>query len=377
MKKKVAILVNLFLIAALFLSACTTAKPTQAPAGVEPTQAPVAAAKPLIVAFVHSSTNSFVMQSNKGIVDAGHELGYDVKVFEDNFNQAEQDTLVQQFLASGEKAAGFVWDPADDMGGIASVKRLSETGAPIVALNRVPVAEAKPFITAFAGAYSVQNGREAGRMAVQARKEALESGMKLGSEQGNLLIIGFPLSNTGGKLREDGFLEYTKDAPFNLLASEPAAGYSPDDGYNLTSQLIAKYKDQGIDVVFGENDQLALGAIRALQEAGKTPGKDVFVIGGTCHGDMTPLEDGSLYATNIEPAYLSGYLAAQVLNKIIKGAKVKEGETQLAPDPDKMPPLPDELTYYTYEAILGVRFGKENIEAARLWGFPMKDLCNY
>ena len=384
MKSRIGLIFTMLILVSFVLSACTPAAPTAAPVSEEPVvEEPAApaeeasAAKPLIVAFVHSSTNSFVAKANQGIIDQAKKLGYDVKVFEDNFNQAEQDTLVQQFLASGEKAAGFVMDPADDLGGIASLKKLTETGAPIVALNRLPVDAAKPFITAYAGVSHVESGRESGRTMLKARDEAIANGVKLHNPQGNFIEIEFPLSNTGGKMREQGFTEATKDAPFNILAREPAAGYSPDDAYTLMSQLLAKYKDQGVDFVFAHNDQLALGAIRALEEAGYKPGKDVFVIGGTCHGDLSAVENGTQYATNIEPAYLSGSLSVDVLNKIITGSKPQEGETQLAKDPNTMPSLPDKLTYYTYEPILGVTQGKESVDSAKLWGIPMRELCDY
>lgn len=73
------------------------------------TQEAYADSKGTIVAFIISSTNPYIGQWRKGAEAKAKELGYNIKIIENNFNQTEEDSQVQQELASGEKAAGYIW----------------------------------------------------------------------------------------------------------------------------------------------------------------------------------------------------------------------------------------------------------------------------
>src|SRR5579872_3754366 len=98
-----------------------------------------AASKGTIVAFIISSTNPYIGQWRKGAEAKAKELGYDIKIIENNFNQTEEDSQVQQELASGEKAAGYIWWPMQNAAGINSLRALSKTGAPVILTNQYPV----------------------------------------------------------------------------------------------------------------------------------------------------------------------------------------------------------------------------------------------
>ena len=81
----------------------------------------------------------YIGQWKKGAEAKAKELGYDIKVIENNFNQTEEDSQVQQELASGEKAAGYIGWPMQNAAGINSLRALSNTGAPVILTNQYPV----------------------------------------------------------------------------------------------------------------------------------------------------------------------------------------------------------------------------------------------
>ena len=87
-------------------------------------------------------------------------------------------------------------------------------------------------------------------------------------------------------------------------------------------------KDE-ITWVYTENDSLATGVIQALEEAGKKPGVDVLVVGGTCHGDTTDLLEQKLVGTGVQAAFLEGWQSVQTLHKYLKTGEVKDGKLQL------------------------------------------------
>ena len=79
-------------------------------------------------------------------------LGYtDIKVFENQFNQAEQDQQVQQVLAAGQLPDVFIWWPSDAVAGLGSLRALAKTGIPVLKINQLPNEEDKQYIFGYAG----------------------------------------------------------------------------------------------------------------------------------------------------------------------------------------------------------------------------------
>ena len=108
------------------------------------------------------------------------------------------------------------------------------------------------------------------------------------------------------------------------------------EGYKTASQIIPAYKNE-ISWVYTENDSLAEGVIQALKESGLHPGKDVLVVGGTCHGDTTNLLNKELIGTGIQAAYLEGWSSVQTTYKYLKTKKVLDGDTYLPSRPQYAP----------------------------------------
>ena len=77
-----------------------------------------------------STTNNYLAEWVKGAEEEAARLNYTLKIIENNFDQAEQDVQVQQQLASGDEPVAYVWWPADNRAGIASLQALADSGRP-------------------------------------------------------------------------------------------------------------------------------------------------------------------------------------------------------------------------------------------------------
>ena len=99
------------------------------------------------------------------------------------------------------------------------------------------------------------------------------------------------------------------------MIQEHDAGFMAQEGYKTASQIIPAHKTE-ISWVYTENDLLAEGVIQALKENGLHPGKDVLVVGGTCHGDTTNLLNGEIIGTGIQAAFLEGWSSVQSTDKV-------------------------------------------------------------
>lgn len=77
--------------------------------------------------------------------------------------------------------------------------------------------------------------------------------------------------------RKKGFEDGLKAHPDMAILKSQTADFTRAKGKEVMEAFIKSDKDQ-IDAVYAHNDDMALGAIQALEEAGMNPGKDVIVI---------------------------------------------------------------------------------------------------
>jgi ribose transport system substrate-binding protein len=326
-----------------------------------------------VVVFMPPGTDTYLAEWQRGAREQGEALGFDVTIVENNFDQAEQDLQVQQALTTGELPDMFVWWPVDNAAGVASLKALSDSGVPVMQVNQLPVSQADGFWDLYAGVDDFLNGRVSGELLLELRDKMVAEGMELSAEGGNVLVVMFPAGYSAGADRLTGFQEATAGSGFNIIGQQEI-GFDETSGYEAGLSLIPAHRDAGIDFVYAENDALASGMILALEEAGFTPGVDVGVVGGTCHGNLSDLEDGGQYATGLQAARLEGVQAMLTADLYFTNPTIEEGEYRAAADPDGIPPQ-DQLRTFNFipnPAVYG-----SDIDTTSLWGFTMRELCTY
>jgi ABC-type sugar transport system substrate-binding protein len=328
-----------------------------------------------LVMFAMTSTNVYGANQITGAKREAKRLGYNLKVFEHMFSQPEQDKQVQQYIASGAKPAAVIYWPWIAAAGINSARLLSRL-APVIQLTQEPFPKAWPYVKAYAGANQVLIGQVAGQMMLKARDAAAKAGAKLHSANGNLLVFQHPEGEFTGTARWQGFTEVVKKTGknFKVLHTEYGAN-DPDTGYKLGSQIIPKYKSQGIDFVYVSNQQAANGVIRAFKENGITPGKDVWIVSSDCSGTLTAVRDGEAFGTGLQPAVIEGTVVVRTAVQYITTKKVLPGKYQYpsgktvpAFDPNK---APSKYNYMPHAPAIG----KAGIDNTRLWGYTADQIC--
>jgi ABC-type sugar transport system substrate-binding protein len=318
-----------------------------------------------IVWFGLPTSLPYIKAQIAGAKAEAERLGYELQVIENAFDQTQEDQQVQQQVATGEKVAGFIWYPASNKAGINSSRQLSRV-APVVQVNQEVLPEGREYITAYAGTNNKLIGEETGKFALERRKELVAEGKKLRTKNGNMLVFRFPIGFTGGDLRMQGFEAATAAAPFDVLHTEPGV-VNADQAYKAASQLVPKYKSEGIDFVLALNNDSANGVIKALKENGLEPGKDVTVFAGNCAGNLKPLTEGEVENCGVQAGSLEGKLAIDTLAQHLATGKVEPGVEQLDASPEA-PELavkaPKETVFMPYPVLTG-----DEILTYKLWGF--------
>jgi ribose transport system substrate-binding protein len=327
-----------------------------------------AAGKGLLVVFMPPGTDNYLAQWQKGARAKAKELGYDIKIIETTRDQAEQDSQVQQELASGEKVDGYIWWPYVNAAGTGSLRALSQSGVPVVFTNQYPIPGTEKFWTAYAGVNDFLNAETAAKALLKACADTPTVKCDKG------LIITFPAGYSAGSDREKAFKKIIEGKL--TVIQEHDAGFMAQEGYKTASQIIPAHKNE-ISWVYTENDSLAEGVIQALKENGLHPGKDVLVVGGTCHGDTTNLLNKEIIGTGIQAAFLEGWSSVQSTYKYLKTKKVLDGDTYLPSDPNTPPSDDGEPHRFNFIPNPWVGNTQADLDNFKLWGYSFKDLCNY
>ncbi|MBK5145681.1 ribose ABC transporter substrate-binding protein RbsB [Budviciaceae bacterium BWR-B9] len=261
-----------------------------------------AMAKDNIALVVSTLNNPFFVSMKDGAQKKADELGYNLIVLDSQNNPAKELGNVQDLTVRGTKL--LLINPTDSDAVGNAVLMANKAKIPVVTLDR---AANKGEVASHVASDNVAGGKMAGEFIAK----------KLGNDAKVIQLEGIT-GTSAARERGEGFKQSMTDHPFKLLASQPA-DFDRTKGLNVMQNLLTAHSD--VQAVFAQNDEMALGAMRALQTAGK---KDVLIVGfdGTNDG-IKAVKSGRMSATIAQQPELIGSMGVEVADKILKGEKVE------------------------------------------------------
>jgi ABC-type sugar transport system substrate-binding protein len=242
-----------------------------------------------IVLLAGSNTNPWAGYFNKVFTAAVEDAGGTVDA-QLTLDSAEQVQLMNQAISSHPDL--IATELLDTSAMVASLKKAAQAGVPVVVFDGPPDPSVLDDVMTVSS-----NDEQLGEIA----GENLVEGMKAaGMDSGSFVILSGSLSMILTNNRLDGFHKYMADYPQYKELEIADTGWDPEKATQQATQLFAKYGDE-LNAVYGMADYLALPAIQAAQQAGRTPNKDVVVVGGNCFkAGIDALKAGTYYATGTQ-----------------------------------------------------------------------------
>ncbi len=252
-----------------------------------------------IGATMLSMQHEFVVNVHDEMVKQAEKDGVELLTVDAERSPLKQVEQVENFIAQNVDA--IILNPAEVEACSPAVAKALAANIPIINVNSET--SAKP--TAFVGSDDV----EAGRIAMQFVAD------KLGGK-GNVLMMEGYMGQAGQIKRAQGALEILKKYPGLKLLAQQTAEWDRAKGMDLMENWIQSYGSQ-INAVFAHNDEMALGAVKALTDVGL---KDkVVVVGIDAITDaLQAMQKGTLDATVFQNAQQQG---AQAVETAIKAAR--------------------------------------------------------
>ncbi|MBI4941813.1 MAG: ABC transporter substrate-binding protein [Actinobacteria bacterium] len=269
-----------------------------------------AAAKTIKVGFAQTGSESGWRAANtKSMKDAfSKEKGFDLVFNAADNDPAAQIAAVRSFISQGVDAiviAPIVSDGWDDV-----LKEAQAAKIPVILEDRT-VSASEDLYAAWVGDDFKKEGETAGKWAAE----------NLGSTDTNMVVLEGTTGSAPANDRAEGFSSAIAGTKIKTVASQ-TGDFTRDGGKKVMEGFLQKFGADGIDLVFAHNDDMALGAIEAIEAAGAKPGVDIKIVSIDAVKDgMQALADGKInYIVECNP--LLGDQAAELVKKVLAGETV-------------------------------------------------------
>jgi len=303
--------------------AAAEAPKAEAPAAAAPTEAPAPVKaektyKDLVVGFAQIGAESGWRDGEtNSIKDTAAKLGVNLKFSDGQQKQENQIKAVRSFIAQKVDVIGI--PPVVTTGFETVFKEAKDAGIPVIFIDRkadVP----EDYYATFIGSDFVLEGKNA----------AIELA-KLMGEKGSIIELEGTVGAGPAIDRKKGFDDEMAANHKDITILESQSGdFNLAKGKEVAQALIKKYGDK-INGIYAHNDEMALGAIQAVEEAGMKPGSDIKIV--SIDGEKAAFQamvDGKMNVTVecsplLGPQFFEAALTLANGGKVDKWIKSNEG----------------------------------------------------
>lgn len=260
-----------------------------------------AMAQDTLALAVSTLDNPFFVTLKEGAEKKAKDLGYKLVVLDSQNDPAKELANVEDLTVRGAKV--LLINPTDSEAVGNAVAIANKKNIPVITLDR---GANKGEVVSHIASDNVAGGKMAGDFIAE----------KVGKNAKVIQLEGIA-GTSAARERGEGFKQAVAANQFEVLASQPA-DFDRTKGLNVTENLLASHG--AAKAVFAQNDEMALGALRAIKAAGK----DIIVVGFDGTDDaVKAVKGGKLAATIAQQPDKIGELGIETADKLLKGEKVE------------------------------------------------------
>ena len=226
------------------------------------------AQKPIVLGFSQVGAESEWRTANtESIKSAAKDAGIELKFSDAQQKQENQIKAIRSFIA--QKVDVIAFSPVVESGWETVLREAKAAKIPVVLTDRSVNVKDTSLYVSFMGSDFVEEGRKAGRWLVEK--------MKGSSGPVNIVELQGTVGSAPAIDRKKGFEEIIKaDPKFKIIRSQ-TGDFTRAKGKEVMEAFL-KAEGKKINVLYAHNDDMAIGAIQAIEEAGLKPAKDVTII---------------------------------------------------------------------------------------------------
>ncbi len=258
---------------------------------------------PKIGLSISTLNNPFFVTLRNGAQDAAKKEGAELIVADAQDDAATQQDDVQNFVT--QQVDAILVNPVDSEAIVPAIQAANQADIPVLALDR---------------------GAAGGEIATLIASDNVQGGSMAGQELIQLVGSG-PVAQLEGipgasptRDRGQGFEDAMNSQDAVELVASQTANFDRAEGLDVTQNILQS--NPGIKGIFAQNDEMALGAVRAL---GDRAGSEVKVVGFDAVEDaLKAIQAGKMNATVAQQPGKIGSLGVENAMKVIDGESVPE-----------------------------------------------------
>ncbi|MEV4754327.1 ABC transporter substrate-binding protein [Micromonospora sp. NPDC049559] len=241
---------------------------------------------------------------------AAQEAGIELKFSDAQQKQENQIKAIRTFVQ--QKVDVIAFSPVVESGWDTVLKEAKNAKIPVILTDRAIDSPDTSLYQTFLGSDFVLEGKKAGEWLVKEYEGK--------SDPVNIVELQGTTGSAPANDRRDGFAEVIKaDPKFKVVASQTGE-FTRAKGKEVMEAFLKAHAD--IDVLYAHNDDMGLGAIEAIEAAGKKPGVDIKIITVDAVRDgMQALADGKINFI-VECSPLLGPQLMDLAKKVVAGESV-------------------------------------------------------
>jgi len=244
------------------------------------------------------------------IQESAKEAGFDLKFSDAQQKQENQIKAIRSYIA--QKVDVIAFSPVVESGWDTVLREAKDAGIPVILTDRAVDSTDTSLYKTFIGSDFILEGKKAGEWLVQQYQGK--------TEPVNIVELQGTTGSAPANDRKSGFADVIKaDPKFKVIASQ-SGDFTRAGGKEVMEAFLKAHPD--IDVLYAHNDDMGLGAIEAIEAAGKVPGKDIQIITVDAVKDgMQALADGKINFI-VECSPLLGPQLMDLAKKVLAGETV-------------------------------------------------------
>nr|WP_244493822.1 D-ribose ABC transporter substrate-binding protein [Aureimonas sp. AU4] len=253
--------------------------------------------------IVNDPSNPYWFTEGEVAKAEAEKLGYTASVAAHKGDTNAESNLIDTAITN--KSAAIILDPANADGSVGAVQKAVSAGIPVILVNAEINKEG------LAKAQLVSNNAQGAALGAQQWVEAV------GDKGKYVELFGAP-SDNNAQTRSNGYETVLSQYPDLVKAGQEVANWDRTQGYAKMQSLLQANPDI-IGVISG-NDEMALGAIAALKEAGKLANVKVGGFDGSPDA-VAAVKAGEMQYTVLQPVAVFSKAAVQQADSFIKNGK--------------------------------------------------------
>ena len=262
----------------------------------------------LIVGYAQLGAESEWRVANTvSIKETAEQLGVELRFMDAQQKQENQIEAVRKFIVQKVDVIGI--SPIVETGWDEVFQEAKEAGIPIILVDRRAAVPDDLYVS-YLGSDFLEEGRNSARVMA-----------KLVSGKANIAELAGTIDSAPANDRYTGFREILKQYPDMKIIDSQSGDFTLARGKEVMAAFLQRY-GRKITAVFAHNDDMAIGAIQAIEEFGLKPGKDIKIVSvDAARGAFEAMIAGKLNAT-VECNPLLGPQFFDLALKVVNGQPI-------------------------------------------------------